>query len=171
MDTFMDKLAQKRNAQEIIRANSAAETARLEQMQAQLEAYDGLLQEIRKVNLKTAENAARAQEVLQACKDELEKLQTTGGTSDGGQLAEEMKQLLQEQFQQSNDFLHKENVRVYRNVQAALIEELHKQTQELQAVQTQNKTSKALLPIGILILVGVVADIVVSLLPAIAGWF
>ena len=33
MDTFIDKLAQKRNAQEMIRANSAAEAARMEQMQ------------------------------------------------------------------------------------------------------------------------------------------
>ena len=29
MDTFIDKLAQKRNAQEMIRANSAAEAARM----------------------------------------------------------------------------------------------------------------------------------------------
>ena len=35
--------------------------------------------------------------------------------------------------QQSDDFNHKENVRVYRNIQASMIAELGKQTQELRA--------------------------------------
>lgn len=35
--------------------------------------------------------------------------------------------------QQSDDFSHKENVRVYRNIQASMIAELGKQTQELSA--------------------------------------
>ena len=38
MDTFIDKLAQKKNAQEMIRANSAAEAAKMEQMQKQMKA-------------------------------------------------------------------------------------------------------------------------------------
>ena len=58
MDTFIDKLAQRRNAQEMIRANMTAEAVKMEQLQNQMQAYDGLMQEIRKVNLKTAENAA-----------------------------------------------------------------------------------------------------------------
>ena len=49
MDTFIDKLAQKRNAQEMIRANSAAEAARMEQMQNQLKAYDEIMPELRPV--------------------------------------------------------------------------------------------------------------------------
>ena len=56
MDTFIDKLAQKRNAQEMILANMTAEAAKMEQMQSQMKAYDELMQEIRQVNLKTAAN-------------------------------------------------------------------------------------------------------------------
>ena len=52
MDTFIDKLAQKRNAQEMIRANMTAEAAKMEQLQGQMKAYDELMQEIRKVNLR-----------------------------------------------------------------------------------------------------------------------
>ena len=47
MDTFIDKLAQKRNAQEIIRANTAAEAQKMEKLEKQVEAYEGLLQEMR----------------------------------------------------------------------------------------------------------------------------
>lgn len=170
MDTFIDKLAQKRNAQEMIRANTTAETVKMEQMQKQLEVYDGLMQEIRKVNLKTAENAAEVQNILKECMTRLEKLQTVEGQAGGSeQTLEEIKKLLQEQFRQSDDFLHKENVKVYRNVQAALVEELNKQTEEIKNVQVQNKTSKAILPVCILILIGVIADIVISLFPAITA--
>lgn len=168
MDTFIDKLAQKRNAQEIIRANTTAETAKMEQMQKQLQAYDGLLQEIRRVNLKTAENAAEVKNVLKECMDKLDSVRKVEGSE---QTLEEIKQLLEEKFRQSDDFLHKENVKVYRNVQAALIEELNKQTEELKNSQVQNKASKALLPLSVLILIGVVADIVINLLPWITTLF
>ncbi|MBO5472550.1 MAG: hypothetical protein J6A08_01985 [Lachnospiraceae bacterium] len=191
MDTFIDKLAQKRNAQEMIRANSAAEALKMEQMQKQLEAYDGqmqkqmeaydrqmqkqaetydgLMQELRRVNLKTAENAAQTQELLKECMEKLMQVQAADGKEEGdaAQTLEEMKKLLQEQFDQSNDFLHRENVKVYRNVQAALVEELNKQTQELKESQTQNKGSKALLPVCVAILIGVAADLVINLLPLI----
>ena len=39
MDTFMDKLAQKLTAQEMIRANSAAETEEMEQLREQVKEY------------------------------------------------------------------------------------------------------------------------------------
>ena len=62
-------------------------------------------------------------------------------------------------------------MKVYGNVQAALIEELKKQTEELKNSQVQNKASKALLPLSVLILIGVVADIVINLLPWITTLF
>ena len=37
----------------------------------------------------------------------------------------------EELFKQSDDFAHKENVKVYRNVQAVVVEELEKQTQTI----------------------------------------
>ncbi len=165
MDTFIDKLAQKRNAQEIIRANTTAEAMKSDILQNQVAAYEGLLQEIRRVNLKTAENAAEAQSLLKECvqkMDELQQLSKEDGEAE--ELLSQIKELLQELFKQSDDFLHRENVKVYRNVQAALVEELNKQTEEWKAEQNKKRGNKGLLVLSILILIGVVADVAVNLL-------
>ncbi|MBO4346328.1 MAG: hypothetical protein J5840_01670, partial [Lachnospiraceae bacterium] len=44
---------------------------------------------------------------------------------------EEDKRALQEMFRQSDDFVHKENVKVYRNVQAVVVDEFKSQTEGL----------------------------------------
>ena len=44
---------------------------------------------------------------------------------------EEDKRALQEMFKQSDDFVHKENVKVYRNVQAVVVDEFNNQTEGL----------------------------------------
>ena len=44
---------------------------------------------------------------------------------------EEDKRALQEMFKQSDDFVHKENVKVYRNVQAVVVDEFKSQTEGL----------------------------------------
>ena len=204
MDTFIDKLAQKRNAQEMILANMTAEAAKMEQMQNQMKAYDELMQEVRRVNLKTAENLSEVQDTLDEYMDRLEDMQENYGKDDETKQAleqlkellesnsrndetkqalEQLKELLEsnsgneetmqvltqlrelqeEKFRQSSDFLHKENVKVYRNVQAAVTEELVKQTAELKQSQRENRGSKALLPISILILLAVLADIAIHL--------
>ncbi len=223
MDTFIDKLAQKKNAQEMIRANMTAEAEQMQsqikaydelmqnqmkthdelmqeirqvnlktaentaEMQNQMKAYDELMQEIRQVNLKTAENAAEVRNTLKDCIDRLEVMQAENSRAAEAE-AEELKQeqeqrkqeqeqwkqqqeqalaqiktLLEEKFQQSDDFLHKENVKVYRNVQAALVEELNKQSEEIKNSQVKNRGSKAVLPISILILLGIIADILIQL--------
>lgn len=169
MDTFIDKLAQKRNAQEMIKANMTAEAAKMEQLQNQMQAYDELMQEIRQVNLKTAENVAEARNVLKECIEKLEELQrdeeeAEEETEAGGDTLAEIGNLLEQRFQQSDDFIHKENVRVYRNVQAAFVEELNKQTEEFKEMKPAHSGNKAVLVISILILVGVAADVVLQVL-------
>lgn len=196
MDTFIDKIAQKRNAQEMIRANMTAEAAKMEQMENQMKEYDAIMQEIRQVNLKTAENVAelqgalkecvsrleaiQAQDVLKECISRLEAMQTQDPLKEcisrleamqaqeepgtlGSQELAQIRELLEEKFKQSDDFLHRENVKVYRNVQAAVAEELSKQTEELKKSQIENRGSRAVLPIAVLILIGVIADILIKL--------
>lgn len=162
MDTFIDKLSQKKNAQEMIRANSAAEAAKMAQMQNQLQSYDEVMQEIRRVNLKTSENVENVRKVLAECMEKLEGLETEDR---GAEIVEQelagIKALLQERFAQSEDFMHKESVKVYRNVQAAFTEELEKQT-ELAKVSRGHGTP---LWLSVLILVGVIVDIAVTLIP------
>lgn len=165
MDTFIDKIAQKRNAQEMIRANMTAEAVRMEQMENQMKAYDELMQEIRQVNLKTAQNVTELQDVLKDCTSRLEAMQAQdeGEEAPNGQELTQIRELLEEKFRQSDDFLHRENVKVYRNVQAAVAEEMGKQTEELKKSQIENRGSRAVLPISILILIGVIADILIKL--------
>lgn len=184
MDTFIDKLAQKRNAQEMIRANMTAEAEKMEQLQSQMKAYDELMQEVRQVNLKTAENVSEVQDALRDCIARLEDMQAqekaareAAGSREAAERLEEagkrekaneqallqLKELLEEKFRQSDDFLHKENVKVYRNVQAAVVEELNKQTEEIKNCQIQNRGSRAVLPVSVLILLGVIADILIQL--------
>lgn len=118
MDTFIDKLAQKRNAQEMIRANMTAEAVKMEQLQNQMQAYDELMREIRQVNLKTVENVTEVQAVLKECMEKLEAMQEANSQSvnaqgvDKEQELAQIKELLEEKFKQSDDFLHRENVKV-----------------------------------------------------------
>lgn len=50
MDTFMDKLAQKLTAQEIIKANSAADTEELKRLRGQIQQYNDCLTQMQEVN-------------------------------------------------------------------------------------------------------------------------
>ena len=168
----------------------------MEQMENQMKEYDAIMQEIRQVNLKTAENVAELQGALKECVSRLEAIQSQDALKEcisrleamqtqdplkecisrleamqaqeepgtlGSQELAQIRELLEEKFKQSDDFLHRENVKVYRNVQAAVAEELSKQTEELKKSQIENRGSRAVLPIAVLILIGVIADILIKL--------
>ncbi len=160
MDNFMDKLAQKFNAQELIKANSQAEAEEMKKLQLQVAEYERILQEIRRLNYKNTELSEQLSTMIcentdkiQAMKEderkfmatlrditdeqtrnreadmerrELERIEKEKGAASG---LEALTTLLEEKFQQADDFVHKENVKVYRNVQAAMTEELRKYTE------------------------------------------
>ncbi len=227
----MDKFAQRKKAQGMIDANAAADAAKLEKLRSQVNEYELLLQDMRKVNLKTAENvdkmrkaiqtgiekleafqienAAQAEKdkVLSDIKSQLEELlpaikvqqdtltgeikerqdafageikeqqKTLAGEMKAHQetfsedlkrqqdaFAGEMKKQLEEAFRQSEDSFHKESVKVYRNVQAAMTEELGKQTEALTAAQKESgKKQRAVLPLTVIILLLLLADIAIQL--------
>lgn len=231
MDTFMDKFAQRKKAQGMIDANAAADAANMEKLKRQVNEYELLLQEMRKVNLKTAENAGQMSKAIQAGIEKIEAFQADNAAHAGqekilseikGQLeillaevklqnetlsvdikkqnetlsadikkqnetlsagikeqqetlSEEMKEQMEaflpelkkkveEASKQSEDFFHKESVKVYRNVQAAMTEELNKQTEALTTLQKEfGKKQKAVLPLTIVILLLILADIAVHL--------
>ncbi len=205
MDTFMERLSHRINPQDMIQANSAAEAAEMEQLRKQMEEYDTLLQDMRKVNLKAAENMEQMQQLLQTSLDKIEnvkdnetpipemkrKLEELVAQSNDAQtqrdelmaeidrkmeamsaklleqvdgLAPKVKEQIDESFNRSDDFAHRENVKVYRNVQACVTEELDKRTDILiQKQQESAKKQKALLPISIVIMLAVLADILINL--------
>lgn len=223
MDTFMDKLTQRRNAQEMIQANTAADTAKMELLQRQMDEYDKLLQDMRKINLKTAENMELMQKTAQESIRKIQAIQESDDVQvkrDGmleeikkqmeglsaamakqmqeveelsprmtaqletlsletkkqteGLLEETKKQLetfsaeskkqLEEAFAKSDDFLHKENVKVYRNVQAAMTEELNKQTDLIVGKQQEHAgKQKALVPLSVITMLLVLVDVLLRL--------
>lgn len=209
MDNFMDKVAQKLGAQEMIRANAAAEAAELENMEKQLtvfkeqmEKYDDCLQEMRKLNLKNIESAQGVQSLAEKAGEKLDqavgeveaasvsRIKETSDISIAGinqtlseslakiaeikessdnleQITEKMSGLQEKQqelFRNLEDFLHTDNVKVYRNVQAAMIEELEKQTAELKEGQEKaTSSSKVLLPFMIVTMIVSVANLVIMI--------
>lgn len=195
MDNFMDKLAQKFNAQEIIKANSQAEAAEMKKLQLQVAEYEKILQEMRKLNYKNSElsekidglvgeNANKIQglqeeetrllSVLRNLTDEQKRIREeelarkeAERTEETKRVEEQKQQLveLEECFKQSNDFVHKENVKVYRNVQAVIVDELKNQTEALlNENQKLSKKINVVLVFGVMAFVFSMAGIVLQIL-------
>lgn len=208
MDNFMDKIAQKMNPQEIIRANAAADAAELENLESQLavfrqqmEKYDDCLQEMRKLNLKNIESAQEVQELADKASEKLgqtageveaasvSRIKQTSDLSIAGinqtlseslakiaEIKESSDQLdritenmagfqekQEELFKNLEDFLHTDNVKVYRNVQAAMQEELEKQTAEIkEAYEKIGGKAGVLLPFVIITMIIGIADLAIT---------
>ena len=64
MDNFMDKLAQKFSAQEMIKANSQAEAEEMKRLQLQVSEYEKILQEMRKLNYRNTELADKLDRMI-----------------------------------------------------------------------------------------------------------
>lgn len=160
MDNFMDKLAQRLTAQEMIKANSAADAAELERLQKQLAQYDACLQEMRKLSLNNTENTDKINVLLD---ESISKIQAYEASQSG--IIEVINEKANECVERTNDFVHKENVKVYRNVQAVVVDESKKHTEALEASQKKIKgKATAALVCSIITLVAVVADIALELL-------
>jgi len=177
MDNFMDKLAQRFNAQEIIKANSQAEMQELNRLKTQMKAYDDCLQEMRKLNLKNVEIAqqvdaltgqmseltgqaihaiqrnaekdntkieASLQEIMNLRKEinaALAELKTT--IQEKAQTDTDSEEKLLESNKKTEEYVHKECVKVYRNVQAVLGDELANQTKQLEEKIVSSHKGKA----------------------------
>ena len=160
MDNFMDKLAHKFSAQDIIKANSAAEEKELRRLQMQIEEYDNRLQEMRKLNLKNMELAEKASTVLDESIEKVKSIQNSDvlveSLKDMEHALSENKMNVEELIKQIDESVHKECVKVYRNVEAVLTEELKSQKEELLAFGEKGtkkvKGIKPLLWIGLVLM-------------------
>lgn len=170
MDNFMDKLAQKFNAQEMIKANSAAETAEHKKLQAQLAAYEECLQDMRKLNLSNVEMSDKLNALIDEVGRKVEAIALPEKKEEASY--QELEEFITASKDQITDFVHKENVKVYRNVQAAVIEELQKQTEILleenravkEKLSAMKKLNIAVLVFGILSAGSSIAVLVMSML-------
>ena len=139
MDNFMDKLAQKFNAQEMIKANSAAEAAENKRMQEQLAAYEECLKEMRSLNLTNVEMSEKLNDLIDEVSEKIEAIVLPEQDNENEETVQKLTDAMNALKEQVTDYVHKENVKVYRNVQAVVVEELTKQTETLQA---ENKVLK-----------------------------
>ena len=158
MDMFMDKLAQKLNAQEIIRANAAADAEEMNKLKNQIAEYNDCLTKLQKlieegtVVLQNAE--AGSEDIHRLAEEAIGKIQAIQQNNAGleqmsGQLAQklehvetEMGNKLETMSAAVDENTHKECVKVYRNVQAVVVEERGKQ------IEASEKTSKSVNALG-----------------------
>lgn len=153
MDTFMDKLAEKLTAQEIIRGNLAADAEEMDTLKEQVKDYQECIDQVkalselmeRKMNNvpEIDENLDRLRRLIDMKFSELPavidgKLDRLDRMVENMPAApvhddkldekiEEIPEKLDEKFQNTRDSVHKECVKVYRNVQAVVVEESAKQ--------------------------------------------
>lgn len=228
MDGFIDKFAQRKNAQAMIRANAMAEAEEKERMASRLSEYEQAIQEMRQCNLQTMESAEKVKELLAASLNKIEEVQKKDAGMDqrseelireiksisedlksrmtellkmqndqGAVILEEqrdrmtelldrqsslfekqearMQELLatqrgtlEELLHNTEDFTHKESVKVYRNVQAVIDGALPKQTEEItEAVKNEMKNKGipgGFKVIWILTLIAALANVAVEVL-------
>lgn len=115
MDAFMDKLAEKLNAEEIIQANRSADIDQ-------------------KIQKKQQEELA----VLQLEFDKLQKEFAAMQENIG-----KLQKIVEAQHAGTNDHVHKENVKVYRNVQAVVVDEAAKQAESIRVLSETVEAMRA----------------------------
>ncbi len=194
MDTFMDKLAQKLNAQEMIKANSAADAEEMDQLKNQLREYDECLAQMQQVNKElkainqemerlmaetivpevtklSEEGVAALQKMQQENTEKLETLTQQYAAKleelqQSTEALDELQKHVDEKLSNTEENVHKECVKVYRNVQAAVVEENEKQTEAVTARVKESLGGKmnGVLGVSIAAVVLTVADIVLHVL-------
>lgn len=174
MDTFMDKLASRLNAQEMIRANSAAEARESEKLKQEVDAYRECLQELREICLENSGTKDEVSELVKMSIDKISAIQEGNNTEEilrairsGNDavtskvrtlneelkqyLSEELLPLVQKELKGQEESVHRECVKVYRNVQAVVTQENDKQTKLFEEnMEKMRKKSTAVLVCGIL---------------------
>lgn len=218
---FMDKLAQKLNAQEIIKANTAADTEELNRLKNQVAQYNECLDKLRKLidesteEMKGAsqesaagisrlleESLAKIREIRQESTDAADdkvngladsvnthfdslnaqldavNLNLDNVTNAVSEIRDQMASAqenkkddgLEERFASVEENVHKECVKVYRNVQAVVVEESGKQAKALEEITAKvnsfNGKLGAVLGISIAALVFALAGTVLQVLNA-----
>lgn len=82
MDTFMDKLASRLNAQEMIRANAAAEAKENERLHKEVEVYRQCLEKMREISQQNVTMGDDVSELVRASMDKIAQIQAESGKSE-----------------------------------------------------------------------------------------
>lgn len=156
MDSFMDKITRKLSSGDVIRANAEAEAKELKKSKERVEELEKTVSEMRRLSLKCAETNELTTQLIQGAIEKIEGPMSGSFSAEPADLSEikealeGSKEAVSEIVKEQEDFIHKENVRVYRNVQASIVDELKLQTEAL-AIQNArlDKKLKAAKTIGV----------------------
>lgn len=166
MDSFIDKNENKASAAEMIKANSEAEARQIEELKSQKDELEKAVSDMRRLNLKCVETNELTNQLIQGAIEKIEQMQSKAPVAigEGEDSAEDysetlgllrtISEKLDKNHQEEIENIHLENVRVYRNVQASIIEELKQQSEAL-AIQHMHieKKNKGIKPLAILAIV------------------
>ena len=149
------------NPDEMIRANGAAEAAQTDRLKAEVEDNE-LVQKLQFMNRNTTEGIRTLiEDNNRQISDKLAELEEWDHKAFRAEMQASIndarEQIIgsiressgetRDLFQEANDFNHRDNVRVYRNVQASMIAELTDQTKELneklEIIQKQSEPDRA----------------------------
>lgn len=207
MDNFIDRLAQKFTAGEVIRANAAAEERELRRLREQVAEYERCLQEMRKVQMTNTQTARNLHDLMVESTEGIRKLTQEGAAKIAdiqleteAQKAEAKKSVetaaytmekmeekvvkmqetvaeltesleknqkeIADWFKQADDFLHKENVKVYRNVQAVVVDEVAAKAENIMKSQEEavKKSRKPVLVFSVLGFLAAAASLTIQIL-------
>lgn len=204
MDSFVDKLAQRFTAQEMIKANSAAETEEMNRLKVQVDRYHECLKQmeqltgemaaieqrisgvldnsmseqlqalversteqvnqvaegsVAQVNQVTEAGMARMQELADKSLAKLESYQQEALSTDA------IKEVVDIRMDKTDENLHKECVKVYRNIQAVVTEESGKSGEVVQAgLNNLNGRMNGVLSVAIMALIMSSAGVILQVL-------
>ncbi len=182
---MMGNVAGKISAQEMIKANTAAEAAHREQIENQNKQYEEEIAVLR-------QNAKKLEDRLNNIEDVLADLKTGKNdaektTKELGTAVKELSDNLSDRFNKSDEATHDVGVRIYRNVQASVADEQKKQLDEikedfkrqmesirseftvlvrqLDSMQRANRAkNRGLMPLTVIILLATIANLVLIIL-------
>lgn len=122
MDNFMDKLAKRFNAGELIQANGEAEARENQRLKEQMDEYDKVIQEIRRLNLKTIEVSEQVSQMAACSIEQIESYQAPVSEDD-------MKADYTEEFAGVSDKVQESAEETRRQIRDSA-EEMRRQAQE-----------------------------------------
>ncbi|RKM59478.1 MULTISPECIES: hypothetical protein [unclassified Butyrivibrio] len=152
MDSIMDKIAEKISAQDLIRANSQAETAEAARIKQEAEQYRRQLEEIRNND---KDYRQQLDEYMKQNRDYSEDFED-----------------IKDKISQNDQKIHDIGVQTYRNVQAVVEKSGNKTMEELKEIERRVETVTAisenknggLMPVVIITLIISAADLIINVL-------
>ena len=120
MDNFMDKLAKRFNAGEMIRANAQAEARDMKRLQERTAEYENMMREMRRLNLKNVEVTEQVQQLIQCGIEQFEGY----GTSENA-IGKKMEELQGDLAATKEELLDNESAMEH------LLEDLHRELSDM----------------------------------------